>query len=331
MSVREYDNRFSLVELLVVLTVIMILSALLLPSLRNARAKAQEVACSNNMKQFGLALALYTQDFDDYLPGQANTVGLLHYRYSHFWRHFYVPYYMGATEVGKLPPSDLSSNWPTDLWSVSACQRFNRQGILSCPTAISVFGEGYPDSNTLTWTGTGTFTLNQSVINMNYSLSYGYDDTVYRLNQLVQPSAFGLGFDGTTWGAYDKGDFTASGEGGPGVPVNYWLPSTVGDNNYGQPVCVHGGTSWRFSRSDMRRNFGYFLNGRSNVLHGDFHVEAMRASDFAFGYDGTPHHDWPSGASCTRVHERGFGLGDRNDRTMESVRFWYGKSAGGRA
>jgi prepilin-type N-terminal cleavage/methylation domain-containing protein/prepilin-type processing-associated H-X9-DG protein len=62
------NRAFTLIELLVVIAVIAVLAALLFPVFSQARDKARQTSCASNLKQIGLAAALYIQDYDERYP-----------------------------------------------------------------------------------------------------------------------------------------------------------------------------------------------------------------------------------------------------------------------
>jgi prepilin-type N-terminal cleavage/methylation domain-containing protein/prepilin-type processing-associated H-X9-DG protein len=63
---------FTLIELLVVIAIIAILMAILMPALNRARNQARRVTCANNLKQIGISLHMYGNEYNGQLPLNAN-------------------------------------------------------------------------------------------------------------------------------------------------------------------------------------------------------------------------------------------------------------------
>ena len=75
MPERRNRSAFTLIELLVVIAIIAILAAILFPVFALARENARQTACLSGERELGLALTLYSEDYDESLP--AGTTGSL--------------------------------------------------------------------------------------------------------------------------------------------------------------------------------------------------------------------------------------------------------------
>jgi prepilin-type N-terminal cleavage/methylation domain-containing protein/prepilin-type processing-associated H-X9-DG protein len=98
-------SAFTLIELLVVIAIIAILAAILFPMFGRARENARRTSCQSNMKQIGLGVLQYVQDFDEMGPARALTIE----GQSVSWRQTIQPY-IKSTQVLVCPSNPNNKN-----------------------------------------------------------------------------------------------------------------------------------------------------------------------------------------------------------------------------
>ncbi len=161
-------SAFTLIELLVVIAIIAILAAILFPVFARARENARRSSCSSNLKQIGLGLIQYTQDYDEKL----------------------VRSYYGTSDNGSDPATN-SYKW------MDAIQPYMKSTqIFTCP---SDSGQGtttatyipYTQPNGASQLNFGSYAINQNFTSAsagNPDVSPGGVTPSYSLSSLDEPS-----------------------------------------------------------------------------------------------------------------------------------------------
>ncbi|MGH7939913.1 MAG: prepilin-type N-terminal cleavage/methylation domain-containing protein, partial [Limisphaerales bacterium] len=135
-------DAFTLIELLVVIAIIAILAAILLPVLSRAQAKAQAIACINNLKQLTAACALYAGDNNGELvscwPAGWGNYPVNPYSWCPGWASLTD---LGGSDYGPSPQYDCTNIYSLEQGAI--WQYTKPSGVYHCPSDHGTLG-GWP-------------------------------------------------------------------------------------------------------------------------------------------------------------------------------------------
>lgn len=256
-TTEKTNTGFTLVELLIVISVIGVLAGLTLPLVSKIRSHAEQTACAASMSQFAQGIQGYANNNDGSLPTQ---------------------YQIKGEKAGFTQYMNFGSNGGSDTG-------FYRSTTTKCPTLVKYYLQFPGNNGTIgatgsTHTGIGNSGTGKYQENVSYSLSTSVRldigaAGISHTNQILDQTRAALMFCGdATWNTADGVSYAGSGLAGPQFP--HKTKKTFGNNN---------SNGWDYYAMNAAYPCPVIRDGFTNILHADGHVSSKKFSAATGPYD----------------------------------------------
>jgi prepilin-type N-terminal cleavage/methylation domain-containing protein/prepilin-type processing-associated H-X9-DG protein len=173
--VRQYPEGFSLIELLVVIFILSLLTALLLPSLFKARLLAKKIACMTQFSSLGKAAGLYQTDYEGYVPVCIRNCPSTYPKPWKSWRMNLLPYIPSVEVFNCAAAEDIGYGWEI----IKSVEDLADQSLTGMVGAMNLGSYGVIDHE-----------LHDTYKTMTYSGTEGYGDPVWSCAFPVTPGVY---------------------------------------------------------------------------------------------------------------------------------------------